>query len=841
MAALAILFAVFRYRQNRAQAGAEREYAVSEASDRVRADVLFEGSPVGLMEVDSQGIIIRVNRRECSMRCTGAGEMIGRHVWELAPQEDRGRLEEEIRRKLAGGATFLPVRRRHVRPNGDQITLEVHENLLHSDNGRICGMLITSVDITDRQKDQEEVFRTTTELKALFQALPDMLLRLDSKGKVIDARAGQPADSFAPPGSLIGRKLQEVLAPEEGLKIMQGLNRVRKTHAMVMLELTVETRETPEIYEARMFPNYRDESIMVVRRITERRQSEERLEQYAQELEQKNEELAGALANAREATEMKSRFLANMSHEIRTPMNGIIGMTDFLLGTQLNEDQKEYANAVKASADALLTLINDILDISKIEAGKLRLERLPFDLAMTVEEVASMCAIRARAKGLEFTCASTEDVPTYVVGDPGRLRQVLTNLLGNAIKFTERGKVSVFTELIGDVGQTVTLRFMVQDTGIGISAEHKDRLFQSFVQGDNSTTRKYGGTGLGLAISRQLVEMMGGEIGFNSERTRGTTFFFTVVFEKAPAVIPFDEEATAAAKEGKYLEGMPVLLLTPKSTAAAPLFQYLDNWRCPYVHVQSSVELTDAMRAAGKRNEPFRIALVDLDSPQVDAAAVAEAIRLDKNLQGTVMIAMTSSVRADAQDLRCAGYAGQLHKPVRAQQLYETLVKALKHPVETKSSTEVATHAAKQSVPEKDKRKNGQPLVLLAEDNLINQRIALRLLQKIGLSADVVNNGREAVEALDRTVYDLILMDCQMPEMDGFEATAEIRRREAPHNRHTLICALTANAMVGDREKCLAAGMDDYISKPVALGDLQAALNRLLNKDETRQEQAAAV
>jgi two-component system sensor histidine kinase/response regulator len=844
VAVLAILIAMLLHRRKslRGQTPSSELRAYSEASDRVRADVLFEGAPVGQMEITLDGSVARVNRRECAMRVLTAGQLIGRHIWDLAPEEDRARLEDEIRRKLAGDATLHPARRRYVRPNGDQITLEVHESLLHTDHGSICGMLVTSVDITERQKDQEEVFRTTTELKALFQALPDMLLRLDAKGKVLDARAGQPTDSFVPPETLVGKKLQEVLPPEEGLKIMQALNRLRKTHAMVMLELSVESRGKVEIYEARICPNYRDESIAVIRRITERRQSEERLEQYAQELEQKNEELAGALANAREATEMKSRFLANMSHEIRTPMNGIIGMTDFLLGTQLADDQHEYATAVKASADALLTLINDILDISKIEAGKLRLERLPFDLAMTVEEVAAMCAIRARAKGLEFTCASTEDVPNYVVGDPGRVRQVLTNLLGNAIKFTERGKVSVLTELIGDVGQTLTLRFMVQDTGIGISNEHKDRLFQSFVQGDNSTTRKYGGTGLGLAISRQLVEMMGGEIGFNSERNRGTTFFFTVVFEKAPAVIPFDEEATPAAREGKHLEGVPVLVLTPKTSSAAPMIQYLENWRCPYVHVHSPVELTDALRSA-KQGQPFRIVLVDLDGPGVDPAAIAGHIHLDKGLKGTLLVAMTSSpIRGDGQELRAAGYGGYLHKPVRAQQLYETLVLVLKNAVETKPIPEPTPLVTRHTLAEQEKRRNGQPAVLLAEDNLINQRIAVRLLQKIGLSADVVNNGREAVEALERMTYDLILMDCQMPEMDGFEATAEIRKRESSHsNRRTLICALTANAMVGDREKCLAAGMDDYISKPVALGDLQATIQRLLYRDEFRQDKAAAV
>jgi two-component system sensor histidine kinase/response regulator len=307
-------------------------------------------------------------------------------------------------------------------------------------------------------------------------------------------------------------------------------------------------------------------------------------------------------------------------------------------------------------------------------------------------------------------------------------------------------------------------------------------------------------------------------------------------------VIPFDEEATPAAREGRHLEGVPVLVLTPKSSSAAPMIQYLENWRCPYVHVHSPAELTDALRSASKQAQPFRIVLVDLDGPGVDPAAIANNIHLDKGLKGTLLVAMTSApIRGDGQELRAAGYTGYLHKPVRAQQLYETLVLMLKNAAETKPPPEPLPLVTRHTLAEQEKRRSGQPAVLLAEDNLINQRIAVRLLQKIGLSADVVNNGREAVEALDRMSYDLILMDCQMPEMDGFEATAEIRKREsAGSQRRTLICALTANAMVGDREKCLAAGMDDYISKPVALGDLQATIQRLLFKEEFRQDKVAA-
>ncbi|MBL8212458.1 MAG: response regulator [Bryobacterales bacterium] len=805
------------------------------ASRDTEIDALFENAPVAYQEVNVDGVIVRVNGKECSLRYRPAADMLGKPCWDFAPPDERDKFREEVLAKLKGENPLVPERRRYIRPNGETVTVEVHETLLYTRQGFVRGLLVASHDITGRQKDQEQVFRTTSDLNALFRALPDMVVRLDSHDVVIEARAGQASEAFAPPETLTGRVFTQILPEEEAAKMTQAIARVRRTHSMAVTEFAMPQEGGVEVYEARVCPNYREEQMIVIRRITERRQSEERLERYAQELEQKNEELAGALANAREATEMKSRFLANMSHEIRTPMNGILGMTDFLLGTPLTAEQKEFAVAVKNSADALLTLINDILDISKIEAGKMRIERLPFDLTTTVEEIAATCALRARSKGLEFSWAATQDVPGYVAGDPGRLRQVLNNLIGNSIKFTERGKVSVFMELIAENEETVTMRFLVQDTGIGISAEHKERLFQSFSQGDSSTTRKYGGTGLGLAISKQLVEMMGGEIGFNSDRGRGSTFYFTVVFEKAPAVIPLGDDAAATPPAaGHALEGVPVLLVAPKSSALGPLRQHLENWKCRHQHVDDAAELSNTLHKALRAGQPFQVALVDADVNGWNAAAIAANLRLDLKLRGTVLVALSSSpARGDRSPLREAGYAAQLQKPVRAQQLFETLAGLLQKP---EPETKAAAPHKPAPVAEPAKRTTGQPVLLLAEDNLINQRIALRLLQKLGLSADVANNGREAVEALERKTYDAILMDCQMPEMDGFEATAEIRRKEG-NRRRTMICALTANAMVGDREKCLDAGMDDYVSKPVALADLKAALDRMLAK-EARPETA---
>jgi signal transduction histidine kinase/ActR/RegA family two-component response regulator len=558
-------------------------------------------------------------------------------------------------------------------------------------------MRMASIDITERKNTEEAAYQNATELRALFQAFPDLFLRLDKSENVLDAKGGQRSDAFLSAGQFPGKNLQDLLPAGVVAQVRAAQERVRNSNAMEMVEFAIEDRLGLQTYEMRLLPLNWDEWIAVVRNITARKAGEQRLMDNAQELEQKNEELERALTAAREATRMKSRFLANMSHEIRTPMNGVLGMTDFLLGTGLTPEQQEYAESIKRSADSLLALINDILDLSRIEAGKLRLDQVAFALESTIAETTSMFALQARAKGLEFRSTIGPDFPEAVVGDPGRLRQVLTNLLANAIKFTEQGTVELTAEIAGEMGDAIRLKFTVNDSGIGIPPDEQGRLFDTFTQVDESNTRKYGGTGLGLAISKQLVELLGGEIGLESEAGKGSKFWFTAAFGKSA-----------------------------KLAAKAP-------------------------------------------------SRPAPAARLT----------------------------------------------ALKSQTGTAQPTEGATQTPTQP----SSALTASMRILLAEDNEINQRITLRLLQKLGLAADAVVNGREAVEALERRKYDLVLMDCQMPDMDGFEATAVIRSREGA-SRHQTICALTANAMDGDRERCLAAGMDDYISKPVGLEKLRQALDR---------------
>ena len=666
---------------------------------------------------------------------------------------------------------------------------------------------------TEELRHQQEFLRQVIDL------IPGFVFAKDSEGRFLLVNKALAEHHGHSPEFLIGKTDREVMVrPEEAEPIMADDREVmlHGRQKTIAAELITDLRGNQRWMQTVKRPlrslDGRVGVVGLAMDVTERKAAEEQLAQARDEAEA--------------ASRAKSMFLANMSHEIRTPMNGVIGMINLLLDTQLGPEQREFASTVRACADSLLIIINDILDFSKIEAGKLQFDEVDFDLAEVVEGAIEILAEPAHARGLELASLIRREVPRKLRGDPGRIRQVLLNLINNGIKFTEKGEVVVDVSLRGRNGSRSELLVSIRDTGIGMDSDTVARLFEAFTQADASTTRRFGGTGLGLAICRRLVEMMGGRIGVESEPGKGSRFWFTMVLDAAQS----DPEAATFHS----LNGIRVLVVDDNETNRRILQYQLAGWHLnDGGSVASAAEALEELQRSAGGQRPVDIAILDYHMPAMDGVELARRIKADPRLAGVQLVVLTSMChRLQPEELRSAGISAWLVKPVRPSQLHETLAKlaagiapklqpqtVLKRPGPSEEPASEPSRAEEGSAP--------RMRVLVAEDNAVNQKVAQKHLAKLGLETEIVSTGLEALEALRRNHYDLVLMDCQMPELDGYESTRQIRRGLAGNPRVPVV-AMTANAMQGDKERCLEAGMDDYIAKPVRQKVLLEVLSRWL-------------
>jgi PAS domain S-box-containing protein len=772
-------------------------------------DLLFERIREGVIVADVEsGRIVLWNPGAAKIFGYAADEAVGLPLEALVPARLHARHQAAFAQYRAiGHGAFIdsgePLELPALHSTGEEITVELS---LSSLGDAVAGgrfVLAVIRDVSARKRGEE----ARAQLAAIVEASEDAIIGKTLDGTITSWNPAAARLYGYSAAEAVGQSVSLLYPPDRRDELPELLARVAQGESIAQFETERLRKDGTRVAVSVSIAPVRAVSgtvvgaAVVARDVTERKRAEA-------VLEESNRELA-------RANRVKSDFLAMMSHEIRTPMNGVIGMAGLLLDTDLTAEQREYAESVRTSGEALLTIINDILDFSKIEAGRLDLEKGIVDVQRTVEDVLDLLAPQARARGLELAALVAQDVPPALGGDPGRLRQILVNLVGNAVKFTPAGEVVVRASVDETMDGAVVVRFTVVDTGVGIVPDVRAQLFEPFTQAEGATTRRYGGTGLGLAISRRLVELMGGQIGVESPPGQGSTFWFTVRLQVSPWV------SVAAPIREVALEGRRVLVVDDNATNRTILEHHITRGGMHSAAAADGPTALGMLRQTSQQGAPYDIVVLDLEMPGMDGLDVARAIRADPALASTRLVLLASATPRERGELaRRVAIDAFLTKPVRPVQLYTCLATVLAGPGEGAVAARPST-----SPPDPPPRPAGQGRVLVVEDNAVSQRVAVRMLETRGYRADAVANGREALEALARVPYDLVLMDCQMSEMDGYAATAEIRRREQARGaRRMPIIAMTANAMAGDDQACLAAGMDAYIPKPITRAHLDAVL-----------------
>ncbi len=779
---------------------------------------LVQSSVDGIVAVDATGNVILFNKGAEKLFGYSKNEVVNKiNIEELYPPKLARDVNKKLRGKDNGGpGRMVNYETEILNKNGKHVPVRISGSLL-SEDGSPIGSVGYFHDMTQEKQIMDQLRESEEKYRTILESIEDGYFEVDLKGYLTFFNQSFCRILGYSEDELMWMNFRALSDEENAKKGYEAFNEVYTTGVAVagfVWEMT--RKDSTEIHveaSISLITNPEGQTIGfrgILRDVTERKQAEETLKR--------------AKEQAEAANQAKSEFLANMSHEIRTPMNGIIGMTGLALGANLTRELREYLEMVKTSANSLLTVLNDILDISKIEARKIELEEMDFDLRNTVERATEIVALKAGEAGLELTCRIEPEVPTALVGDPSRLRQIILNLLGNSVKFTEEGEVGIEVKMEEEDDSSSLLHFAVSDSGIGIPPDKLDSIFDSFQQVDGSITRKYEGTGLGLTISKQFVELMGGSMWVESEMGKGSTFHFTARFGLSRGEI-----TQGLSLKDLDLSGLRVLVIDDNATNRLVFHEMTSLWGLKPTEVAGGEQALAELERAHSAGRPYQLVLLDLQMPDLDGFEVAKRIRENPIYSDLEIIMLTSLGRkGDTELCKEIGINGYLVKPVKQSELLDGIMLAMgesslvKKPVITRHTIEDVRRRLK---------------ILLAEDNIVNQKLAVKILEKRGHHVGVASNGAEAIEASAKERFDIILMDVQMPEMDGLTATRHIRDREKHEGGHIPIVAMTAHAMKGDRDNCLEAGMDGYVPKPIKAEELFEVIERLASEFQRRSEE----